>query len=414
MVKAGGASLKDLKTEINLLHGIIDIIGSSDDLDRLLQQIAKVLAGSLRGDSCLIYLLDNETKRLVLSGAWPPHPYQIGKLKLEPGEGITGWVLEHKKPVAISRNAFQDTRFKLFSNLPEDRYEAFLSVPIMMDNEPIGAINVQNRKKRNFTKSHIKLFNSIASQISGAIERTRLIQSTENKERQLRTLARFSSSIASSAYLHEILQLIVTMTAQMMNSKICSLMLLNEEKQELRIVATQSLSEDYRKKPPIKIGGSVSGRAIKLKKPVAVLDVKREQGYGYPNIAKEEGLCSMLAVPMLIKDKPIGVINCYTATEHVFTEDEIFILQTIANQSAVAIENTRLFEESKSAKDALETRKIVERAKGMLMKERALSEEEAFQFLQKQAMNLRRTMREISEAILLSDGLKNASEKTKG
>ena len=114
----------------------------------------------------------------------------------------------------------------------------------------------------------------------------------------------------------------------------------------------------------------------------------------------------MLAVPMLIKDKPIGVINCYTSYEHVFTEDEIFILQAIANQSAVAIENTRLFQESKTAKDALEVRKIVERAKGLLMKERNLSEEEAFGFMQKQAMNLRRTMREIAEALLLSEGLK--------
>jgi len=404
--KSSSVSLKYLKTEVNLLHGIIEIISSYDDLEKLLQQIARLLADSLEGDSCLIYLLEGDKKTLVLSGAWPPHPYQIGKLKLDPGEGITGWVLEHKKPVAISKNAYKDQRFKVFSNLPEDRYEAFLSVPITMDNETIGAINIQNRKKKNFTESHIKLFKSIASQVSGAIKRTRLMQSSEKKERQLKTLARLSSSIVSSAYLQEILQLIVTMTAQMMNSKICSLMLLDEEKQELKIEATQSLSDDYKKKPPVNVGASVSGRAIKLKKPVAVLDVTREQGYGYPKIASQEGLVSMLAVPMLIKDKPIGVINCYTAVEHVFTEDEIFILQTIANQSAVAIENTRLFDESKTAKDALETRKIVERAKGMLMKERKYSEEEAFQFLQKQAMNLRRTMREISEAILLSEGLK--------
>ena len=117
----------------------------------------------------------------------------------------------------------------------------------------------------------------------------------------------------------------------------------------------------------------------------------------------------MLAVPMLVKDKPIGVINCYTTTEHVFTDEEINILQTIANQAAIAIENTNLIEESHTAKEALETRKLVERAKGILMKERNLKEEEAFQFIQRQAMNLRRTMREIAEAILLTDGLKNTS-----
>ncbi len=110
----------------------------------------------------------------------------------------------------------------------------------------------------------------------------------------------------------------------------------------------------------------------------------------------------MLAVPMLIKDKPIGVLNCYTATEHVFSEEEINIIQTIANQSAVAIENTRLLKESKTAIDALETRKFVDRAKGILMKDKKLTEPEAFQFIQRQAMNLRRTMKEIAEAIILN------------
>jgi len=404
-VKHTTKSTKDLKTEINLLHSIIEILGSSNDLNNMLQQIARALADALNGDSCLIYLLESASNRLVLSGAWPPHPYQVGKLRIQSGEGLTGWVLEHKKPIALLKNAFKDARFKLFSNLPEDRYEAFLSVPIMLNNAAIGAINIQNRKKRNFTEEHIKLFKSIASQISGAIERTRLVEAAEQKEKQLKTLSKFSSSIISNNYLNEILQMIVTMTAQMMNSKICSLMLLDEEKQQLKIEATQSLSDEYRKKPPVNVSESISGKAIQLKKPIAVLDVTSEVGYGYPKIAKQEGLCSMLAVPMLIKDKPIGVINCYSATEHVYTEDEIFIMQTIANQSAVAIENTRLFDESKSAKDALETRKLVERAKGTLMKERGLTEQEAFQFLQKQAMNLRRTMKEIAEAILLSEGL---------
>jgi signal transduction protein with GAF and PtsI domain len=235
----------------------------------------------------------------------------------------------------------------------------------------------------------------------------RYMQSAERKAKQLETIAHLSSTIVSNTYLHEILQLIVTMTAQMMNSKICSLMLLDDKSQELKITATQSLSEEYRKKPPLKLGQSVSGRALKLRRPVAVNDVTSEPGYVYPDIARREGLRSMLAVPMLIKDKPIGVINCYTSTEHSYSEEEVSILQTIANQAAVAIENTNLLKESNSAREALETRKTIERAKGMIMKERHLSEEDAFQFIQKQAMNLRRTMREVAEAVLLTEGLKD-------
>ncbi|MHB9154925.1 MAG: GAF domain-containing protein [Endomicrobiales bacterium] len=398
---------KDIKTEINLLHQIIEIFGLSENLDTLLHQIARVLANSLKGDSCLIYLLGHDSPGLTLSGAWPPHPYQVGKLRLEPGEGLTGWVATHKKLVALPKNAYKDSRFKVFQNLPEDRYEAFLSVPILLGGELIGVINLQNRKPRAFTPNLVKLLTSTASQVAGAIEKTRLMQLAERKAKQLETITRLSSSIVSKAYIHEILQLIVTMTAQMMNSKICSLMLLDQEKQELTITATQSLSEEYRKKPALRVGASISGKALEQRKPIAVLNVTSTPGYGYPEIARKEGLRSMLAVPMFFQDKTIGVLNCYTAKEHVFTEEEISILQAIANQSAVAIENTRLLKEAHDAREALETRKVIERAKGIIMKNQRLNEEAAFQFLQKQAMNHRRTMREIAEAILLTEGLKS-------
>jgi signal transduction protein with GAF and PtsI domain len=406
-VKTKSGLNNELKTEVALLHQIIETISQSENLDVLLQHIAKVLAATLKFDSSFVYLIDG--KVLTLLGAWPPHPYQVGKLHLESGEGIAGWVAQNKKPVSIQKNAFTDPRFKVFSNLPEDRYSSLLSVPVVLDDKTIGVINLQNKKQRTFSPALIRLIVSVSSQVSRAIERTRLFESTAKKSKQLETIAQLSRSIVSNTYTHEILQLIVALTAQMMNSKICSLMLYDEKTQELRIEATQSLSEDYKKKPPLKVSQSVSGRALELKQPVAVLDVTKEPGYSYPSIAKKEGLKSMLAVPMLVKNNKIGVINCYSTSEHVFTGEEIAVMQTIASQSAIAIENTRLLEESQSAKEALETRKIIERAKGLLMKEKNMDEQEAFQFIQRQAMNMRRTMREIAEAILLSDGLKNNS-----
>ena len=132
------------------------------------------------------------------------------------------------------------------------------------------------------------------------------------------------------------------MTAQVMNSKICSIMLLDNKKQELFIAATQSLSEEYTKKPNLKVGQSISGKVIKGKRPITVLDVTREPGYMYPEIAKREGIVSMLSVPMMIKERVIGVINSYTSYEHKFTDEEVKILQAIANQAAVAIESTNL------------------------------------------------------------------------
>lgn len=217
-----------------------------------------------------------------------------------------------------------------------------------------------------------------------------------------------SRVIVSSRYLEEILSLVVGLTAELMGSKICSLMLLEEGKQELVIKATQSLSEVYRSKPPIKVGESVSGRALQRKQPITVLDVKKEPGYKYPEIARQEGLVSLIAVPMMIKSRAIGVLNCYTSNEHVFAEDEIQLLCGVANQAAVAIENTRLLAEKIEAAEKLDTRKKVDQAKGILMRRNPMSEAEAYRMLQRQSMDKRRSLREIAEAIIISEEI-NAS-----
>lgn len=216
-----------------------------------------------------------------------------------------------------------------------------------------------------------------------------------------------SRAIVSNRYLEEILSLVVGLTAELMGSKICSLMLLEEEKQELVIKATQSLSDAYRSKPPIQVGESVSGRAVREKRPITVLDVTQETGYKYPEIARAEGLRSLIAVPMMIKERAIGVLNCYTATEHEFTQDEIRVLSGVANQAAVAIENTRLLAEKVTAVEELQSRKKVERAKGILIKRYRVSEEEAYRMLQKQSMDRRRSLREIAEAVIVSEEIAN-------
>lgn len=220
-------------------------------------------------------------------------------------------------------------------------------------------------------------------------------------------LFEISRAVVSNRYLEEILSLVVGLTAEVIGSKICSLMLLDEEKQELVIKATQSLSESYRSKPPIKVGESVSGRAVETRQPITVLDVKTERGYKYPEIACQEDLASLLAVPMRVKDRVMGVLNCYTTEEHEFTAEEIQLLQGVANQAALAIENTRLLAEKVASQEALETRKKVERAKGILMKRHHVDEVAAYRMLQKQSMDKRHSLKEIAEAIIVSEDIAN-------
>lgn len=227
-------------------------------------------------------------------------------------------------------------------------------------------------------------------------------------EEQIKALSKISKAIASDLYLEDILRLIVAVTAQAMGSNICSLMLIDEKSNKLVIRATQSISEEYNKKSPLKIGEGIAGKVAKENKPIAVKDVTKEKEYKYGGIAKKEGLCSLLCVPLAVKGKVIGVLNCYTASTHNFTGIEIDILTSIANQAAVAIENTELMVKSKVIREELESRKRIERAKGVLMKDEGLTEEKAYLRLQRFSMDRRKTMREVAEAIILTSEMKKS------
>jgi signal transduction protein with GAF and PtsI domain len=230
-------------------------------------------------------------------------------------------------------------------------------------------------------------------------------QKTTDYKKQIETLSKVSEAVTSSLYLEDILKLIVTVTAEVMNSKICSLMLLDDKTKKLNVKATQSVSEAYNKKPSLALGEGIAGKVTLSGKPIIVKDVRRDSEYINVDIAKREGLCSLLCVPLKVKDKVIGAINLYTSKPHKFSRSEINILTAVANQAAIVIENAQLLVKTKVIQEELESRKQIERAKGILMKTQGLSEDEAFRKIQKMAMNTRRTMREIAEAIILAKSI---------
>lgn len=228
-------------------------------------------------------------------------------------------------------------------------------------------------------------------------------------QEQIKALSKISKAITSDLYLDDILRLVVTVTAEAMGSNTCSLMLIDDKEHELVIRATQSVSEEYNKKPPLKLGEGIAGKVAAENKPVAVKDVTKEKEYKYRDIAKKEKLCSLLCVPLAVRGKVIGVINCYTPELHIFTETETELLISIANQAAVAIENTELIVKSKVIQEELETRKRTERAKGILMRDEGLTEEQAYLKIRKYSMDNRKTMREVAEAIVLAADIKHLS-----
>ncbi len=220
---------------------------------------------------------------------------------------------------------------------------------------------------------------------------------------QIKALSEISQAISSDRYLDDILKLIVTVTANVMDSKICSLWILDDEEKVLKIRATQTMSEEYLKERSLKLGEGVVGYVAQTNKPLAILDVLQEARFKEKELARKEGLVSMLSVPLAVKEKVIGVINCYTSYPHEFTDTERAVLTSVANQAAICIENTELMVKTKVIQEELEIRKFVERAKGVLMKRHGLSEEEAFRRIRKASMDSRKSMREVAEAILLTE-----------
>ncbi|MBU1487724.1 GAF and ANTAR domain-containing protein [bacterium] len=224
--------------------------------------------------------------------------------------------------------------------------------------------------------------------------------------KRLKAVSKVSEAIVSNLYLEDILRLITTVTAEVMGSKICSLMLLDEERQELVVRATHSISEDfykaYNRKPNLKTGEGIAGKVVEENCPRAVTDVTKEKDYKYKEMARKEGLVSLLCVPLSVKGKVIGALTSYTSSVHKFAQSEIDILTTVANQAAIAIENANLMVKTRIIAEELETRKLVEKAKGVLMKDRGFSEDEAYKRIQQQSMNRRKSMREIAEAIILT------------
>jgi uroporphyrinogen-III synthase len=157
---------------MDALHEIGSRIAAADPLHAVLSRVVQVVSSIVRCDSCFVYVLEDDD--LVLRASKTPHPDVIDRLKLRIGQGITGWVAEHRQPVAVGERAFQDSRFQMFNELPEDEYEAFLSVPVLSRGKLVGVINVQHRQPHDHTRAEIQLISMIGFLVGAEIEMARL------------------------------------------------------------------------------------------------------------------------------------------------------------------------------------------------------------------------------------------------
>ena len=327
--------------EAAALRRIGEATGQVVTTDEILPIIAEVATQVTGTESALVYLFNDARDTLVLRAATDA-PEAIGRVRLRVGEGITGWVAREKRPVAIAAEAWTDERFQFVPELNEDRYQSILSVPLLWKGDVIGVVNVRTQAPHEYSKTQTQLLSSIAGQVAGTITASRKYRTAEKRALHLSTVAEVSKTITSNLYLEEILQLAVAATAQTMNFKIVALLLLDEDKQELVLKAVQTNSREYAKKPNLPVGTGVAGKVMETGRVVVVGDVKRAPEYHMGDLARSEGLTSLACVPLKVRERVIGVLNCYTEKAHEFTEDELSVLTTLGNQVAVAIENAKL------------------------------------------------------------------------
>lgn len=333
--------LKRKTAEIAALRAISRAIGSALDLDTTLHLITRTTAEVLGMDSCSIYLLDSAGEYLVLKATTGLAADAVGRARLRFGQGLTGWAASEGRPVASS-DAASDPRFVFLPETQEYQFRSLAAVPLITAGRILGAINVQTAAEHAYPADELELLGVIADLAAGAIEKATLYDNMRRQIMELSTLAEVSQTLTSPLYLEEVLRLITEMATRLLGAKTCSLMLLDEATGELVIAASQDAGQAYLSRPHLKVGDGIAGLVARDGKAIAVPDVLEDPRFLAKEMAEQEGLRALLSVPLVVRDRIIGVFNCYKAQPHRFTDAETSLMTTLANQTALGIENANL------------------------------------------------------------------------
>lgn len=319
---------------------IWQIAASASSEEDLLFEIAHWLSERVQSSQCDILLSDPEDNMVLRASTNSPefvHRCRLGK-----GVGITGQAVISGKPVYVSRDVESHPLYVRYPGVDESPIQSACVLPMTFQGENLGVIFLVWETPRKFLSGFRKAMEAISKDCTLAYSTFRRAYNEGKHTNALGALSEVSRTIATSPYLEEILQLLVSLTAQQFHYVVCTVRLLDEQRGELVLRATQSKARAYQRKRAIRLGESIAGRAIAQRAPVIVPDVQIEADYVGHDLAVEQGLRSMLCVPLMLHGKPIGVISCYTSELHEFSEDEISALETLAQQAAASIEHAKL------------------------------------------------------------------------
>jgi len=301
--------------------------------------IDRILAAAVRSTraDCGSFILINPNSGFLDIEASHGLSERAKRVKLRPGEGITGWVATTGKPLRTG-DVLKEKRYVAISA----KVRSEMAVPVEMRGQVVGLLNVDSTKVDAFSETDEARLVDMASEAAKWLELAWEIDQLRLKGRQLASLVDIAQMIISETNLDEILEQINVQTFRLMKTRLCSVFMLNEDGSELVLRACHGGTKLYREKPNLSTEDSLLGSVVKRGKPLAVIDVGDEKRYIQPDIARKESLVSMLAVPLTFGAKTMGVLAVYTQERHRFSNDEIKLLTTLGDLSAVAIEKGRL------------------------------------------------------------------------
>ena len=323
---------------LGLLYQVSNVIHSTLDSQEALQLIVGEAVHMMRASSGSLVLINPTTSFLEIHAAQNLSS-AARKIKLRVGEGITGWVAQHGRPARVG----DVTLDKRYVSVRRD-VRSELAVPLEVQGEVRGVINVDSDREEAFSPEDQALLQELAIQAAKVIHNTWLYEQLRLKAMLFESLASVSRTINSTLNLDEALRVITKEACELMRARMCSLMLLDEAGEWLDLRASHGAGDAYIHKPRLSAEESLVGVVVRRKKPLQVANVQTDTRYQNVELARREGLVSLLSVPLIFAGQSIGALSVYTARPYSFSNEEIKILSALAELSAIAIEKARLYE----------------------------------------------------------------------
>ncbi len=323
---------------LQLLYQVSNVIHSTLEAQEALQLIVSEAVRLMSASSGSVVLINPTTGLLEISAS-QNLPSAATKLKLRVGEGVTGWVARHGKPVRVG-DVTQEPRYVAARR----GVKSELAVPLEVNGETRGVINVDSDRPNAFSAEDQELLEQLAVQAAKVIQNTWLYEQLRLKVHLFESLASVSRTINSTLNLDEALCAITREACELMHARMCSLLMLDESREWLDLRASYGAGDAYIKKPRLSVVESLLGVVTRRKKPMQIANVQTSGRYQHVEVARQEGLVSLLSVPLLFVGQSIGTLNVYTGRLYNFSNEEIKILSALAELSAIAIEKARLYE----------------------------------------------------------------------